>query len=395
MQSIPAHENATAHEKKTVRICLVGDVMLGRGVDQMLPYQVDPVLYEANVTDARFYLDLILRASGPLPENRPVDYVWGDAKAILAETKPDLKIINLETSITSSGSPWPGKMYCLRMHPGNVEVIKSAGIDCCSLANNHVMDWGYAGLSETLNTLQSAGIKTCGAGFDQNGAESPAILNIPGTTGRVLVFAAVSPSAFLPRGWAARGSKPGVHYFDDDQPALELPRLAWLIQRHKKPGDLVIMSLHWGGNFGFDLGEAHQEFARALIDNAQVDIVYGHSAHHIKGVEVYKGKLIAYGCADFITDFEGMSLEGLGSELKEFRHDLSFMYIVDIRMEDGHLEGLTLYPMCDKHIQMRRVSEDIDRRWLFDTMKRECRRFGADIATSNNGDGSFRLVLPD
>lgn len=73
--------------------------------------------------------------------------------------RPDVKVINLETSITAGGDPWPNKGIHYRMHPRNVEVIQSAGVDCCILANNHVMDWGHAGLNDTLKTLTAAGIK--------------------------------------------------------------------------------------------------------------------------------------------------------------------------------------------------------------------------------------------
>lgn len=119
-------------------------------------------------------------------------------------------------------------------------------------------------------------------------------------------------------------------------------------------------------------------------------MVYGHSSHHIKGVEVYRGKLIAYGCGDFISDYEGIK----GDPSKDaFRDDLSFMYFVDLKTENGRLDALTLHPMRLKHMQVRRATEEGDRRWLYDNMRREVMRFGADL-TKSTADGSFRLVLP-
>lgn len=73
--------------------------------------------------------------------------------------KPDVRIVNLETSVTDKGEPWPLKGIHYRMHPKNVPVIKSAGVQCCILSNNHVLDWGYVGLTDTLESLSSSGIE--------------------------------------------------------------------------------------------------------------------------------------------------------------------------------------------------------------------------------------------
>lgn len=114
--------------------------MTGRGIDQILPHPVDPRLYEPWVTDAREYVGLAERANGPVP--RPVDfaYVWGDALAELDAAAPDLRIVNLETAVTRNDEPWLGKGINYRMHPENVACLAAARLDCCTLANNHVLD---------------------------------------------------------------------------------------------------------------------------------------------------------------------------------------------------------------------------------------------------------------
>ncbi len=83
--------------------------MLGRGVDQTLAHSVDPVLFEDYVKDARDYVKLAVRKNGPLPADRGPQYVWGDALEILQDSSPDVRIVNLETSATSRGTPWPNK----------------------------------------------------------------------------------------------------------------------------------------------------------------------------------------------------------------------------------------------------------------------------------------------
>jgi poly-gamma-glutamate synthesis protein (capsule biosynthesis protein) len=140
-----------------MKIFLCGDVMLGRGIDQVLPEPCPPRLYEDYMHSAVGYLDLAEKANGPIP--RPVDfaYVWGAALEELSRAKPRARIINLETTITRSESYEP-KGINYRMSPENAGSLASASIDCCVLANNHVLDWGLAGLRDTLARLHELGI---------------------------------------------------------------------------------------------------------------------------------------------------------------------------------------------------------------------------------------------
>ena len=149
---------------------LSGDVMLGRGIDQILRHPSQPQLYEPHADSALAYVHLAEEANGPIPRQVDPGYVWGDALAVLHDRKPAARIINLETAITRSSKPWP-KGINYRMHPANVDCLTAAQIDCCVLANNHVLDWGQDGLLETLATLRSTGIRTVGAG--QHAAEGP------------------------------------------------------------------------------------------------------------------------------------------------------------------------------------------------------------------------------
>ena len=196
----------------TITVALGGDVMLGRGIDQVLPHPSDPTLHESYVRDAVLYVELAEERNGPIP--RPVThaYVWGDALDDLDRARPDLRIINLETSITRSDDYWPGKGVHYRMHPDNIRCLQVARIDCCTLANNHVLDWGYAGLAETLSSLHSAGLKTAGAGRDAVAAQAPATLPVSGR-GRVLVFSYAVTDSGVPATWAAGSRKAGVNLF--------------------------------------------------------------------------------------------------------------------------------------------------------------------------------------
>lgn len=127
--------------------------MTGRGIDQILPHPCDPQLYEPYMTDARGYVDIAESANGPIKRPVSFSYIWGDALVELDRINPDLRFIILETSVTTSDDYWKGKGINYRMSPKNIECLTAARIDCCSLANNHVLDWGYTGLDETLKVL--------------------------------------------------------------------------------------------------------------------------------------------------------------------------------------------------------------------------------------------------
>src|SRR5215471_18881623 len=193
-----------------MRLFLCGDIMTGRGIDQALPHPANPVLHEPYVRDARDYIQLAVNAHGPIPRPLSFDYVWGDALAQLDRTEVDLRIANLETAITSAESPWPDKGIHYRMHPRNIGCLSAACIDACALANNHVLDWGYEGLSQTLQTLDAAGIAHSGAGNDAEEAMRPAVL-YTAAKHRILFFSFGSMSSGVPQEWQAKSIFPGVN----------------------------------------------------------------------------------------------------------------------------------------------------------------------------------------
>ncbi|HVS03745.1 MAG TPA: CapA family protein, partial [Thermoanaerobaculia bacterium] len=284
-------------------LLLAGDVMLGRGIDQIMKRPLPPRLYEPYVRDARRYVALAEAASGPIPRRVRPAYVWGEALEVLARHRPAVRIVNLETAVTTADEPWPGKGIHYRTHPANVAVLEAAGVDCAGLANNHVLDWGRPGLAETVTTLRRAGIAVAGAGADSTAAAAPAILATPG--GRVLVFAMADGSSGVPPAWGAEEGRSGVSRLPD-LAAATAREVARTIARARGPGDLVVASIHWGGNWGYAVPPEQARFARILVDEGGVDVVHGHSSHHPKGIEIYRGRLVLYGAGDLINDYEGI-----------------------------------------------------------------------------------------
>ncbi len=359
-----------------VTLFLGGDVMTGRGVDQALPHPGDPHLHESVLTSARDYLALAEARSGPI--RTPVGFaeVWGDALGELARVAPDARIVNLETAVTASDDAWPRKGIHYRMHPGNVACLTAARLDCCVLANNHVLDWGYAGLRDTLQTLQAAGIRTAGAGLGAVEAAAPAVIELE--RGRIVVFAYGSETSGIPVAWAASTGRPGVNRLPDQSPAT-IRAIAERVRPVKsRPGTIVVVSLHWGDNWGYPVPRAQRAFARRLIDDAGADAVHGHSSHHPRAIEVYRERPILYGCGDLLNDYEGIG----GHE--EFRPELGLLYFPTFDARTGRLARLTMTPTQVHGLKLIRPAPEAAA-WLADRLDREGRPFGTRVRPEADG----------
>ncbi len=364
-----------AADNKVVRVFLCGDVMVGRGIDQILPYPCSPQLHEDYVHSAIEYVRMAEQFSGPIPVPVNVAYIWGDALDALRRKRPDARIVNLETSITRS-EDYEAKGINYRISPENAECLRAAAIDCCALANNHVLDWGRTGLLDTLDALRQMGIETAGAGRNLHEASAAAILNIP-AKGRVVVASFALPTSGAPGHWRATPETPGVNLLPDlssSSIASACDKLAKL----RLANDLVIASIHWGENWGYEIPDEQIRFAHELIDRAGVCIVHGHSAHHVKALEIYNNRLILNGCGDFLNDYEG--IEGYDS----FRGDLSIMYFADIDATSGDLVALEMVPLQIRRFRLIRASGK-DAEWLAHMLDRECAPFNVGIRLDRNG----------
>lgn len=367
-----------------IRLLLCGDVMLGRGIDQILPHPGDPLLPASlrKGRDARLYVALAELMHGPLPQHRDAAYVWGDALDIFAACRADARIINLETAVTAAGVPWPGKPVHYRMHPRNVDVLTRGGIDLCALANNHTLDYGPEGLADTVEALRRAGIAAAGAGHDRQAAAAPAVFELPGK-GRTVMVSLAMRSSGVPTDWGATAERPGINLVGVNDEWVEILRrqLAGL----KRAGDLLVVSIHWGDNYFYCFEEQHRRFARRLIDEAGVDLIHGHSSHHVRGIEVYRGRPILYGCGDLINDYEG--------SLKRPRRlplapELGLVYLTRFAAGEGHLLGLEMFPTRVRRLQVRRA-DGPDTARLAALMNGECQALGSRVVEEK---GTLKLV---
>jgi len=361
---------------ENVTLFLCGDVMTGRGIDQALPHPGDPRLHEPSVENASEYVKLAERANGALPCPLDFRYIWGDALEVFQREKPRAKIINLETAITRSDTHWQSKEVHYKMNPNNIPALTVARVDCCALANNHMLDWGIPGLLETLDTLDKAEIKHAGAGRNLQEAQRPALLET-GEGSRVIVFSLGSVSSGIPVQWSARENRPGLHTIES-QPDDPVRFLAQAIGAIKQTGDIVVVSIHWGSNWGYKIPSSDKRLAHRFVEEAGVDIVHGHSSHHVKAIEVYKERLILYGCGDFFNDYEGIS----GYE--DFRGDLGLIYLADMSPATGKLLALRMIPIQVRRFRLNRAST-VDSQWLADLLSREGQRFSTGVQRSAEG----------
>ncbi len=284
-----------------LRLALIGDVMLGRKVDEALKDHMRP------------------------------EEPWGDVMPLLEAA--DLRIINLECAITDNEQPWTRtpKVFHFRAKPSAIETLRTARVDVCSLANNHTLDFEEQGLLDTLKHLDAAGIRHAGAGRNQNEAADPAILTVRvGHTNRVALLAFTNNEP----PFAAGPDRPGTNYLPVSLDPSVLRRVERAVADVREVGvDTVIFSNHWGPNMVQRPNEIFRRFARAVIDRG-VDIYYGHSAHVFQGVEIYRGKPILYDTGDFIDDY---------AVNPELRNDWSFLFWVSV--EGGRFERLDLTPV--------------------------------------------------
>lgn len=333
-----------------MKILLVGDVMLGRLVNEVL-------------------------------KKEPPEYPWGDTLDIFK--KADISICNLECVISDKGQPWTitPKVFHFRSDSKNVSALKKAQINMVSLANNHILDYEEEAMLDCLEILDRNNIEHSGAGINLVETSSVAISEVTTTKGTfrlgMIAFTDNEPE------WEV-GLQPGVFYVPIDLEDTRAKHLIHQIQEAKKNADFLIVSAHWGPNWGYRPEPQHILFAKALID-AGADIIFGHSAHVFQGIEIYKGKPILYSTGNFIDDYAVDEIE---------RNDQSFIFGVNTRKERIGLfvvENIKLYPIVIRNMQARKAQEPELKEIVF-KMIELCDEFGTKT-TWHDREGYLEVLI--
>jgi poly-gamma-glutamate synthesis protein (capsule biosynthesis protein) len=319
-----------------ITLALAGDVMLGRMVDRAMA------------------------ARGPA-------WPWGDLLPQLEAV--DAVVINLECALTSRSREWTNgarKAFYFRAEPERgVACLHAGRVVAVSMANNHAGDFGDRGLLDTVDALDRAGIAHAGAGRTREEAARPARLDVAGT--RIAMVAL----ADHPAAWAATATTPGIAYLPGVGSPEARDAIDHAIATAREGADVVICSLHWGPNMRQWPTREFRALAHHAID-AGADILFGHSAHLVQGVEIHRGKPILYDTGDFVDDY---------AVTRSVRNDLSALFLV--RIAAPSIERLELIPVLIGDCQVNRAT-GAERDWFADRFRGLC----AELGTAVHDDGA-------
>jgi poly-gamma-glutamate capsule biosynthesis protein CapA/YwtB (metallophosphatase superfamily) len=315
---------------------------------------------------------MLVRLVNEVLENAPPEYPWGDTLPILHSA--DWRLCNFECVISDRGTPWSAypKAFHFRSAAKNIEVLKTAKINAVALANNHVLDYGYDAMFDMLEILDRASIVHSGAGMNLAQASRIATAEASGLKIGLLAFTDNELD------WEVTKDSPGVFYVPVDLNDSRVSRLLDIIWEQREAVDFLIVSAHWGANWGYAPPKGHVALAYALVD-AGADLVFGHSSHVFRGIEFYRGRTILYGAGDFLDDYAVDRTE---------RNDQSFIYVVDVA--ERICQSLRLYPTLIRGCRSSRA-EGVYALSITDKMKMLSETFG----TSANWNQSLRFLKID
>ena len=257
----------------------------------------------------------------------------------------DLAFCQLEAIYSERGAVLPQARAPLKAHPRNASAIKNAGFHVTSFASNHSLDYGVDAFFDTIEVMEKNGVKVIGVGKNLEEARKPVIINCKGTRIAFLAY-----SSILPMGYWAEANKPGCapmrawtvyEQVEHDQPgtparvhsfANEYDKAGMIedIKRVRTQADIVMVSAHWGIHFKeAEIAMYQREYAYAALD-AGADVILGHHAHILKGIEIYKGKPIFYSLCNFAFDAP-LPLEFLNSPRWRELMELNPSWTIDPR----------------------------------------------------------------
>ncbi|MBI4050516.1 MAG: CapA family protein [Candidatus Doudnabacteria bacterium] len=326
-----------------MKLLLAGDVMLGRLVNEVLKYQ-------------------------------PANYPWSDTLPIFQSA--DFRVVNLECVISDKGRPWSAypKAFHFRSDAKNIEVLKTARIDAVTLANNHILDFEYEAMLECLEILERENIAYAGAGRDLEEAAKPAICQIKNLKIGVIAFTDNEPE------WEATRDRPGTFYVPIELQDERAKALLAKVKEAKRQVDILIVAAHWGPNWGYRPPKEQIPFAHALIDSG-ADVIFGHSGHVFRGIEIYRNRPTIYCAGDFIDDYAIDEIE---------RNDESFIFLLEF--EDKVCKRLQLFPTIISDFQAQLAPRPRAVR-IAQKMQELCEEFGTQSRWQDDGSLEIRAVV--
>ncbi len=282
-------------ENSEIILFAVGDIMLDRGVEHM-------VLNHGN-NDFRF------------PFLKIADFL----------KKGDIVFGNLESQISDKGNKI-GSIYSFRAEPESINGLKFANFSIVSVANNHVLDYNYDALEDSLSRLKSAGIEYVGAGFNEKEAFSHKTIEINGTKIGFMAYCTEGSVS-----WRAEGENTGIAFIGE----ADINKIKNKIKKAKQQVDILVISSHTGYEYQENYSQFQKDIYQSFIDSG-ADLVLGHHPHVVQPLEKYSSGWIAYSLGNFVFDQAFSEATMRGMLLKAVTKDkkISSVEGLDVKMND-------------------------------------------------------------
>jgi poly-gamma-glutamate capsule biosynthesis protein CapA/YwtB (metallophosphatase superfamily) len=203
----------------------------------------------------------------------------------------DIAVVNLETAVTSGGAP-AAKSFVFRAPPSALAALAAGGVDVASMANNHGLDYGDAGLRDSLAAAKQYRFPLIGIGLDDAQAYRPYRKTVNGQRIAVIGATQVLDDELI-SAWTAGPGKPGL------ASAKDVPRLLRAVRQARATSDTVVVFLHWGVELQQCPSQDQRALAKELVA-AGADIVVGGHAHRIQGAGRMSNALVDYGLGNFV-----------------------------------------------------------------------------------------------
>jgi len=277
---------------------------------------------------------VLLFVGDTAPKRPDMDSIFAPTNDFLHDC--DMLFGQLEAVVTDKGAPACQSRLPLRIYPSAAQCLKKAGFDVMSNAGNHILDWGYEGYFDTMRYMKEAGIEIVGAGDNITEARKPVIRTLDdGTKVGILAYCSI-----LPQDYWALPDKPGANPMrgitaapckEHDQPGTPVRIFSWPhpddlqcmiddIHALRSQVDILVVSQHWGIHFTPAVIADYQRYVGHFALDEGADIVIGHHTHILKGIEVYKGKVLAYSLANYATEGPAAYFEGPRGLINDSRH---------------------------------------------------------------------------
>lgn len=279
----------------------------------------------------------------------------------------DLFFANLECTL-ARGNTWyegPGKAFYFRAEPITVQVLKHLGIDMVTLSNNHILDAGIAGLTDTLSILRNNEIDSCGAGRNIEEAFKPCIIKKNGIRIGVLAFCDHQED------FTAGPAKPGISHVKllDVRSA---KKITAHISRLAEKVDFVIVSMHWQPNWAPTVDKMYRSLAQKMVE-AGAGLIWGHSPHHFQGIEWFETTPVIYSSGDLLNDYVVDP---------HYRNDLQLLFDVIIRK--NKVESVAAHPLKLEYAQTRLLTNEKEIQWISNKLERYCHELNTHFIWKQN-----------